>query len=108
MNQTLKKSISLLAVSSILMGASGCVKKEHEPNEKRGTDYVYDFVDYVNINAYGPDGEGIIEVSPKSYTTYDFDSENDNCVTVRDRDTMAQVRIPISDLKNYIKEKIEF
>ena len=40
--------------------------------------------------------------------TYDFDSENDGCVTVRDRDTMEQVRIPITELKNYIKERIEF
>ena len=40
--------------------------------------------------------------------TYDFDSENDNCVTVRERDSMEQVRIKIDDLKNYIKERIEF
>ena len=40
--------------------------------------------------------------------TYDFDSENDGCVTVRDRDTMEQVRIQISELKDYIEKKIEF
>ena len=40
--------------------------------------------------------------------TYDFDSENDGCVTVRDRDTMEQVRIKISDLKNYIEKKLEY
>ena len=40
--------------------------------------------------------------------TYDFDSETDGCVTVRDRDTMEQVRIKISDLKDYIEKKIEF
>ena len=32
----------------------------------------------------------------------------DNCVTVRDRDTMEQVRMPISELKSYIESKIEF
>ena len=32
----------------------------------------------------------------------------DNCVTVRDRDTMEQVRMPISELKAYIESKIEF
>ena len=31
-----------------------------------------------------------------------------NCVTVRDRDTMEQVRIPITDLKSYIEKAIEF
>ena len=38
------------------------------------------------------------------------DGENpaDNCVTVRDRDTMQQVRIPIEQLKDYIAEKVAF
>ncbi len=40
--------------------------------------------------------------------TIDFDSLNDNCVTVRDRDTMEQVRLPIKDLVDYIEEKIFF
>jgi glycyl-tRNA synthetase len=40
--------------------------------------------------------------------TYDFDSENDGCVTVRDRDTMQQERIAISELADYISKKIEF
>ena len=40
--------------------------------------------------------------------TYDFESENDGCVTVRDRDTMEQVRIPISSLRDYITEKVFF
>ncbi len=39
--------------------------------------------------------------------TIDFDTENDNSVTVRDRDTMEQVRIKIEDLKEYIASKIE-
>ena len=38
--------------------------------------------------------------------TIDFDTENDDSVTVRDRDTMEQVRIKISDLEKYIEEKI--
>ena len=39
---------------------------------------------------------------------YDFDSLEDNCVTVRDRDTMEQVRLPIYELKAYIDEKLSF
>ena len=35
-------------------------------------------------------------------------NENDGCVTVRDRDTMEQVRLPIDSLVSYIEEKIEF
>ena len=40
--------------------------------------------------------------------TIDFDTENDGAVTVRDRDTMAQVRLPISELRAYLEEKVFF
>ena len=40
--------------------------------------------------------------------TYDFDSVEDGCVTVRDRDTMEQVRIPVTELKAYIEKALEF
>ncbi len=40
--------------------------------------------------------------------TYDFDSENDRCVTVRDRDTMEQQRLPIDALISFIDGKLEF
>ena len=40
--------------------------------------------------------------------TIDFDTLSDGAVTIRDRDTMAQVRLPITDLKAYIEEKIYF
>ncbi len=36
----------------------------------------------------------------------DFDTLTDDTVTVRDRDTGKQERVKVSDLKNYIKEKI--
>ncbi|MBP5407908.1 MAG: glycine--tRNA ligase [Bacilli bacterium] len=40
--------------------------------------------------------------------TFDFDSLEDKCVTVRDRDTMAQERIKIDDLVEYLKNKIKY
>jgi glycyl-tRNA synthetase len=48
------------------------------------------------------------EIGTPFCITYDFDSVEDGCVTVRDRDTMEQVRMPISELKNYIEEKLQF
>lgn len=39
---------------------------------------------------------------------YDFESVEDNCVTIRDRDTMEQVRLPISEVAAYIEERLEF
>ena len=38
--------------------------------------------------------------------TFDFDSLEDNCVTIRDRDTMTQERIKIEDLVKFISEKV--
>ena len=40
--------------------------------------------------------------------TVDFDSENDQSVTLRDRDTMEQIRLPIDELVDYIAKKIRF
>ena len=40
--------------------------------------------------------------------TVDPQTMEDNCVTLRDRDTMEQVRMPINELKDYILEKIKF
>ena len=48
------------------------------------------------------------EIGTPFCITYDFDTENDSCVTVRDRDSMEQVRIPLSEVKSYIVEKIKF
>ena len=48
------------------------------------------------------------EIGTPICITYDFDSLEDGCVTVRDRDTMEQKRIPITDLKAYIEKAVEF
>ncbi len=45
------------------------------------------------------------EIGTPFCITYDFDSETDHAVTVRDRDTMEQVRISISELKAYFEDK---
>lgn len=48
------------------------------------------------------------EIGTPFCITYDFESETDGCVTVRDRDTMEQVRVPIDALAGLLSEKIEF
>ena len=48
------------------------------------------------------------EIGTPFCITYDFETENDGCVTVRDRDTMQQVRIPMSDVVAYINERLKF
>ena len=48
------------------------------------------------------------EIGTPYCVTYDFESEEDGCVTVRERDTMAQVRIKIDELESYLDEKLAF
>ena len=48
------------------------------------------------------------EIGTPYCVTYDFESETDGAVTVRDRDTMEQERVKIEDLKAYFEKKMEF
>ena len=48
------------------------------------------------------------EIGTPYCITYDFDSENDQAVTVRDRDTMQQVRVKIDELDSYFADKFTF
>ncbi len=48
------------------------------------------------------------EIGTPFCVTYDFDSEEDQAVTVRDRDTMEQERVKIADLKEYFAKKMAF
>jgi len=48
------------------------------------------------------------EIGTPVCITYDFESEEDNCVTVRERDSMQQERIPIDSLLAYLEAKMQF
>ncbi len=48
------------------------------------------------------------EIGTPFCVTYDFDSETDGAVTVRERDSMEQERVAISELKTYLEKKLEF
>lgn len=48
------------------------------------------------------------EIGTPFCITFDFDSVEDKQVTVRDRDTMEQLRMPISELKSFLEQKIAF
>lgn len=48
------------------------------------------------------------EIGTPYCVTVDFDSLEDNCVTVRERDSMAQVRVPIDELSKYFTEQFEY
>ena len=65
-------------------------------------------VDFDDAGSIGKRYRREDEVGTPFCVTYDFDSEVDGCVTVRDRDTMEQERIKIEDLVAYIEAKMEF
>ena len=48
------------------------------------------------------------EIGTPFCVTVDFDTENDGCVTVRERDSMKQERIALDALEAYIAERIAF
>ena len=71
-------------------------------------------VDYDEAGSIGKRYRRQDEIGTPLCVTVDFDTvgdgekEGDNCVTIRDRDTMEQVRLPIEKLKEYIREKTAF
>ena len=65
-------------------------------------------VDYDDAGSIGKRYRREDEIGTPFCITYDFDSLEDGCVTVRDRDTMEQTRVKIDELKEYIAKKIEF
>ena len=72
-------------------------------------DLASDFmVDYDDAGSIGKRYRRQDEIGTPICITYDFDSVEDGCVTVRDRDTMEQQRIPVVSLKEYIAGKIRF
>ena len=76
----------------------------------------YFMVDYDDAGSIGKRYRRQDEIGTPFCVTVDFetvgdpekDIEADNCVTVRDRDTMEQVRLPISELRAYIESKMQF
>ena len=65
-------------------------------------------VDYDEAGSIGKRYRRQDEIGTPFCITYDFDSVEDGCVTVRDRDTMEQERIKIDELIAYIEKKIAF
>ena len=65
-------------------------------------------VDYDEAGSIGKRYRRQDEIGTPFCITYDFDTLEDGCVTVRDRDTMEQERVKVDELVNYIAKKIEF
>ena len=81
-------------------------------SEKAGEVYEMlskDFMcDYDEAGSIGKRYRREDEIGTPYCVTVDFDTLEDGAVTIRDRDTMEQVRMPINEVKNWIEEKIKF
>ena len=63
-------------------------------------------VDYDDTGSIGKRYRRQDEIGTPFCITYDFESEQDGQVTVRDRDTMEQMRMPITNLKGFLEGKL--
>ncbi len=65
-------------------------------------------VDYDAAGSIGKRYRREDEIGTPFSICVDFDTESDGCVTIRDRDTMDQVRVPVSEVRGYIEERLRF
>ena len=97
------------AIAPVKIGVLPLSKKLGEGAEKIFTELAKDWnCEYDDRGAIGKRYRRQDEIGTPFCVTYDFDSETDGCVTVRERDTMEQERIAISDLKAYFAEKLAY
>ena len=96
-------------IAPIKVGVLPLSKKLAEGAEKVFADLSkYWNCEYDDRGAIGKRYRRQDEIGTPFCVTYDFDSEEDGTVTVRDRDTMEQERVKIEDLKAYFEAKMEF
>lgn len=65
-------------------------------------------VDYDTAGSIGKRYRREDEIGTPFSICVDFDTKEDGCVTIRNRDTMEQVRLPVDQVRSYIEEKLEF
>ena len=84
-------------------------KKLSEPARELWTKLADHFmVDYDEAGTIGKRSRREDEIGTPLCITYDFESQEDGCVTIRFRDTMEQVRLPMDEVLSFIEERLEF
>ncbi len=97
------------ALAPVKIGVLPLSKKLAEPTEAIYTQlcktYNCEYDDRGNI---GKRYRRQDEIGTPFCVTYDFESEEDHAVTVRERDSMEQVRVPVAELEAYFSDKFNF
>jgi glycyl-tRNA synthetase len=84
-------------------------KKLNDPAQKIRAELSKKFsIDYDDAGSIGKRYRRQDEIGTPFCVTYDFQSGEDGCVTVRDRDSMKQERVSIDRLAGYLEEKVKF
>ena len=97
------------AIAPIKAAVLPLSKKLAEPALKIRDELARSFmVEYDETGSIGKRYRRADEIGTPFCVTYDFDSETDGCVTIRERDSMEQVRIPIAEVKDYIASRVQF
>ena len=97
------------ALAPIKAAVLPLTKKLKEPATELYTKLAKKFsVEYDEAGQIGKRYRRQDEIGTPFCITYDFDTLEDGCVTVRDRDSMAQERVKIDELVKYLEEKLEF
>ena len=97
------------ALAPVKVGILPLSKKLNEGAEKIYAELAKKWnVEFDDRGTIGKRYRRMDEIGTPYCVTYDFDSETDGCVTVRDRDTMEQERIKIDELSAFLEKKLEF
>ena len=103
------REIPIAELAPVKIGVLPLSKKLAEGAEKVHAELAkYWNCEYDDRGAIGKRYRRQDEIGTPYCITYDFDSETDGAVTVRDRDTMQQERVKIADLRNYFMDKFMF
>lgn len=73
----LKKILKPILAAFMSISLLACSSKEPELNAERGTNYKYDFMQFLDAQLYGPDGHGFLVIQPKEIQVSDFESEDE-------------------------------
>ena len=97
------------ALAPVKIGVLPLSKKLGEGAEKIYLELLKDYnCEYDDRGNIGKRYRRQDEIGTPYCVTYDFESETDGCVTVRERDSMQQERVKIEDLKGYFAQKFRY
>ncbi len=99
------------ALAPVKVAIMPLVKKDGLPEKAREIENLLKFdynIRYDEKDSIGKRYRRQDAIGTPICVTVDHDTLNDNCVTVRDRDTMQQERIAIADLPQYVENKVSF